>query len=265
MEKVSPAVRKSVHSLATSKGRRTEGAFVTERTKNVLDLLEGPFALRWLVATTAWFENHGDLKVPESKCLKASTADMERMTSLSTAPDVLAVFELPQRDNSAIGLNTESLYLALDGIQDPGNMGTIVRLADWFGVDTILAGNTTVDVFNPKCVISTMGSIARVKVVYCNLPTVLNEAVQKGISVWGTFLDGENIYDLPEAEAPSGIIVMGNEGNGISDAVAANVTKRLLIPAYPPGRSGAESLNVAMATAITLAEFRRRDALALKR
>lgn len=231
---------------------------MTERSKNVLDLLGGPFTLRYLVATAAWFEAHPEVKVPISKCLQATAADMERMTSLSTPSDVITVFDLPYTTDTPPAIEPDKLYLALDGIQDPGNMGTIVRLADWFGVDTILAGQSTVDIFNPKCVISTMGSIARVKVTYCDLPAVLGGAVAAHIPVWGTFLDGENLYDLPTGTLTTGIIVMGNEGNGISANVAKTVTNRLFIPPYPPERNGAESLNVAMATAITLAEFRRR-------
>lgn len=258
MEKVSSAIRKSVKSLETAKGRRAEHAFVTERTKNVIELLNSPFHLRWLIATTAWFENHRDITVCDSKCLVASTADMERMSSLSTPSDVMAVFDLPSVE-PRITLDKTKLYLALDGIQDPGNMGTIVRLADWFGVDTIFAGRGTVDPFNPKSIISSMGSIARVKVVECDLNDVLQNARKLGLKVFGTFMSGQNIFELTLQSTQAGVIVMGNEGNGISDEIANLITDRITIPSFPPGNRGAESLNVAMATAITLAEFRRRN------
>lgn len=256
MESVTTSIRKIVKSLASPKGRREYRAFVTERSKNVLELLDSRFTLRWLIATSAWFENHRLPKIPQGKCLKATTADMERMTSLSTPSDVIAVFDLPVQD-SALSPLQSTLYLALDGIQDPGNMGTIIRLADWFGIDTIFAGHGTVDAFNPKSIIASMGSIARVNVVECDLDELLRDATSRGITVWGTFMEGINIYDAVETEVPTGIIVMGNEGNGISSSVASMVTHRVTIPPYPADRKGAESLNVAMATAIILAQFRR--------
>lgn len=181
---------------------------------------------------------------------------MERMTSLNTPSDVIAVFDLPVPDLSINPLQS-TLYLALDGIQDPGNMGTIIRLADWFGIDTIFAGHGTVDAFNPKSIIASMGSIARVNIVECDLDVLLRDATSREITVWGTFMDGMNIYEAVESEDPTGIIVMGNEGNGISNSVASMVTHRVTIPPYPAGVKSAESLNVAMATAIILAEFRR--------
>lgn len=257
MDKMTASIRKTVKSLSTAKGRRMHNAFVTERTKNVLDLIDGPFTLKWLLATQAWFDSHKEL-ISEYHSLSylATSADMERMTSLNTHSDVMAVFDMPEESSVDVILKDNTLYLALDGIQDPGNLGTIIRIADWFGVHTIFAGKDTVSVFNTKCVISTMGSIARVKVVYCDLPHLLEQAENKKMNVWGTFLDGENIYDMPLGDNPAGIIVMGNEGNGISDSVAQYVTRRLLIPTYPRGRNDIESLNVAMATAITLSYMR---------
>lgn len=254
MERITNAQRKIIRSLSTVKGRRAEGAFAVEGTKSVLDLLGGTFVLRTLVATAEWYDTHR-VCCDRSVMLRAVTADMERMSSLSTPPDVIAVFETPVAGD--LILDRDRLVVAVDGVQDPGNLGTILRLCDWFGVSDILASHTTVDVFNPKCVMATMGSIARVGVHYVDLPSVLGDAEKARITVWGTFLDGTDIYDIPDGEPRTGVIVMGNEGKGISDDVARVVNRRILIPAYPPGRQGAESLNVAMATAITLAEFRR--------
>ena len=256
MEKVSAAIRKVVKSLSTSKGRRNEHAFVTERTKNVLELLNSSFRLRWLIAGNLWFESHKELHVDSGKCLIATRADMERMTSLNTPSEVIAVFELPEAPTDII-FHKSKLYLALDAIQDPGNLGTIIRLADWFGVDTILAGAGTVDAFNPKCIISSMGSISRVKVFECNLEKTIATARHEGLNIWGTFMDGTSIYDIDSNQRSGGIIVMGNEGNGISPHIAELVSKRITIPSFPPGSEGPESLNVAMATAIILSEFRR--------
>lgn len=254
MEKITATIRKTVKSLSTAKGRREHSAFLTERTKNVLELLGGRFQLRWLIGTYAWFESHPQLNVPAEKLFQATSVDMERMTSLSTPSDVMAVFEMP--DYEWFGeLNIDELYLALDNVQDPGNMGTIIRLADWFGVRTIFASLDCVDAFNPKTVISSMGSIARVRVVSCHLDNVLKKAREFNVPVWGTFMQGESIYNLKDNTR--GIIVMGNEGKGISTEVEELVTRKITIPGYPEESASAESLNVAMATAITLAEFRR--------
>ena len=148
------------------------------------------------------------------------------------------------------------LILALDGVQDPGNMGTILRIADWFGIREVVCSEHTADCFNPKVVQATMGAIARVRVHYLPLTEWLAQAVQAGVSVYGTFLDGETIYDAPLTTG--GIVVMGSEGKGVSAQVAALVTHRLYIPSFPAGVPTSESLNVATATAIVCSEFRRR-------
>ena len=151
-------------------------------------------------------------------------------------------------------INTQELSLALDGVQDPGNLGTIIRIADWFGITHIYCSQDTADVYNPKVVQATMGSIARVKVEYGNL-LALVESLPADVPVYGTLLDGDNIYQ--QQLENRGLIVMGNEGKGISPALAKKVNRRLLIPNFPEGRATADSLNVAIATAITCSEFRR--------
>ena len=145
---------------------------------------------------------------------------------------------------------------ALDGVQDPGNLGTIVRIADWWGIDHVVCSHDTADVFAPKVVQATMGAIARVKVSYVDLPQWL-ESLPNKVAVCGTFLDGDNIYAAPLPH--SGILVMGNEGKGISADVEALVNRRLLIPSFPAHRPTSESLNVAIATAVAVAEFRRQQ------
>jgi TrmH family RNA methyltransferase len=147
-----------------------------------------------------------------------------------------------------------NLVLALDRVQNPGNLGTIIRLADWFGISDIVCSEDTADCFNPKVVQATMGAILRVRVHYTNLAKWLGE--QRGVKVYGTFLEGENIYSM--ALDKNGVIVMGNEGQGVSSEVAAKVSHKLLIPPYPADRCGSESLNVAVATAVICSEFRRR-------
>ena len=246
---------KYIRSLELKKNRQAEGVFLAEGHKLVGDLL-GHFPCRFLAATAEWFA------VPENRCkvsadetAEVSEEELSRASLLKTPQQVLAIFEQPRSptDPSVI---RQSLCLALDDVQDPGNLGTIVRIADWFGIEHIFCSNGTADIYNPKTVQATMGAIARVKLHYCNLPEFIGNASEKNIPVFGTFLDGENIYTqhLPK----NGIIVMGNEGNGISEQIAQKVSNRLLIPNYPQGCETSESLNVAVATAIVCAEFRRR-------
>ena len=187
------------------------------------------------------------------------TAEELARVSLQRAPQgVLAVFEKPQpvAAQSLLPVAGRSLCLALDGVQDPGNVGTIVRIADWWGIEHVICSHDTADVFAPKTVQSTMGALGRVGVHYTGLPAWL-DALPAGTPVYGTLLDGDNLYD--SELTPHGIIVMGNEGNGLSSAVRERVSHRLLIPSFPPDRPTSESLNVAVATAVTCAEFRRRS------
>lgn len=254
----SAAERKLVQSLQHTKHRRDEGLFTIEGTRGVCDTL-GLFPTEMIIATNQWLEANASRlsELPEQvRMLTASPAEMARMSTMKAPQGVLAVCRIPVSDCEP-DIEPDELVLALDCVQDPGNLGTIIRLADWFGVRTILASTDTVDVYNPKVVQATMGALARVKVHYCNLPQVLAGATEKwGIGVFGTFLNGDNIY---EASLPAGaILVMGNEGNGISDEVARSIGARLLIPSFPPGMQKVESLNVATATAIALGEWRRR-------
>ncbi len=238
-------------SLGSKKMRMKHGLFIAEGEKCMLDTL-GAFELENIVATEAWLESHA---MPEGvrggDVLTASGQVMRKISTLATPPEVLAVFRLPEEE-SVQPLDLNKLYLCLDGIQDPGNLGTIIRTADWFGFDEIYASKDTVDLFNPKTVQSTMGSLKRVRVRYVDLPQLLRESGVRNI--YGTLLDGENIFTTPLES--NGVIVMGNEGNGLSEPIRALVSKPLLIPPYNEG-SHAESLNVAIATAITIAQFRR--------
>lgn len=191
---------------------------------------------------------------------------MKRISALSSPSPVLAVVRKPEdiyiNDVSKLTslLSKGGLYLALDTIRDPGNLGTILRIADWFGIDAVFATKDTVDVFNPKVVQATMGAIFRVKMHYVDLPALSDVVLTAGGKIFGTFLDGLNIYSRPldnGDEAPV-LIVIGNESEGISPAMAKLVTDRLYIPPYPADDPGSESLNAAVATALTVAEFRRR-------
>ncbi len=237
IEHLSKAQVKWVRSLQQKKNRDAEGVFVAEGEKCVNDL-RGAFQLV-LLAT------------PDN----ASPMEIEQMSSLRTPQGVIAVFRKPIPDTQYM---TSRLLLALDGVQDPGNLGTIIRTCDWFGVHDILCSRDTADCYNPKVVQATMGALARVRLHYVELPEVIAALRQQGIPLYGTLLDGRNIYDtkaIPDRH--KGVIVMGNEGNGISEAVRSLITHPLRIPSYPPDTPTSESLNVGIATAITLAEFRR--------
>ena len=243
---------KYIRSLEVKKNRKEEHAFVAEGHKLVGDLL-GHFSCRLLVATRSWLDIHPQVGADE--VIEVTQEELTRASLQKTPQDVLAIFEQPDYPMNPEVIS-QSLCLALDDVQDPGNLGTIIRVADWFGIEHIFCSLGTVDVYNPKTIQATMGALARVKLHYCNLPSLI--ASLGDVPVYGTFLDGKNIYG--EDLGTNGLIVMGNEGKGVSQEVADMVNKRLYIPNYPPQRETSESLNVAMATGIVCAEFRRRDA-----
>lgn len=244
---------KFIRQLEQKKYRRREQLFVAEGTKVVGDLLHR-YQPASLFATAEYLADHPFLYGKDYEITEITHDELQRLSFLQHPQQVLALFPMPSfisTDNAEIASKTiEQLSIALDGVQDPGNLGTIIRIADWFGIDTIVCSPDTADAWSPKVVQATMGSIARVRIVYTDLQEYLSKAT---VPICGTLLDGENIYaqKLPQ----EAIIVMGNEGNGISPAIRQLVTHRLLIP---PFRPGAESLNVAIATAITCSEFRRR-------
>lgn len=239
---------KLVRALKTKKGREKQGFFVAEGPKVVGDLLAAGFELVEL------FEEEEDIK---------------KVSFLQHPQGKLGIFKLPEQTKTKVGecettvgaerkvlLGENELALALDGVQDPGNLGTIIRVADWFGVERIFCSMDTADCWNPKVVQATMGSIARVKMYYLNLNELIN-SLPTGYPIYGTLLDGEDIYE--EKLSANGLIVMGNEGNGISAAIRQWVNRKLLIPNFSVGTTRAESLNVAIATAVVCSEFKRRE------
>lgn len=243
---------KYIRSLELKKNRNKEGKFVAEGHKVVEDLLVlQPADL--IVATSEWLKGKhlGDA----TEIIEVTDEELQKVSFLQHPQQVLAVFKQnATRRYTAESVDTTQLSLALDGVQDPGNLGTIIRIADWFGITHIYCSEDTADVYNPKVVQATMGSIARVKVEYGNL-LALVESLPTDFPVYGTLLDGNNIYQQ-ELEN-RGLIVMGNEGKGISPALTQKINRKLLIPNFPEGRATADSLNVAIATAITCSEFRR--------
>ena len=241
---------KLIRSLELKKNRKRENLFVAEGPKVVGDLLKAGFLPHSIFSTK-----------PHDNAQLITDDELRRISFLQHPQEVLALFEIPSGNHTShlssltshLSSLTSHLSLALDGIQDPGNLGTIIRIADWFGISTIFCSQDTADCYNPKVVQATMGSIAHVNIVYGDLVKLLSETT---LPVYGTLLDGENIYQ--QELTKEGIIVMGNEGNGISQEVRPLITHRLLIPNFSTQGETAESLNVAIATAITCSEFRRR-------
>lgn len=240
---------KYIRSLELKKNRNKEGKFVAEGFKVVDDLLALQSA-DLIVATSEWLR--GKHFGAETEVIEVTDEELKKVSFLQHPQQVLAVFR--QATSGDYSINTSELSLALDGVQDPGNLGTIIRIADWFGITHIYCSQDTADVYNPKVVQATMGSIARVKVEYGDLLGLV-ESLPADVPVYGTLLDGDNIYQ--QKLENRGLIVMGNEGKGISPALAKKVNHKLLIPNFPEGRATADSLNVAIATAITCSEFRR--------
>ena len=244
---------KYIHQLELKKFRKQEGLFIAEGHKVVGDLLRAGFKPRQIFAVQDWItDNSSQLSVLDSQLSGVNLEELTRLSLLQHPQQVLALFPIP--DEQTIPSPKNALSILLDNVQDPGNLGTIIRIADWFGIDTIYCSLGTVDAWNPKVVQATMGSIARVHIKYVD-PQLLFDSLPDKFPVYGTFLDSDNIYTQQLSQ--QGIIVMGNEGNGISDAVRARVTHKLLIPDFHNGDT-ADSLNVAIATAITCSEFRRR-------
>jgi TrmH family RNA methyltransferase len=245
---------KLIRSLDQKKNRLTTGLFIAEGKKLVFDLLKSEIVGSEVFCTSI-IANQLSTYSQDIKIEIIEKDELSKISFLKTTPEIVAVFEIPK---SVIDWNKikNVLTLVLDGIQDPGNMGTIVRLADWFGIRNIICSEDCADLYNPKTIQATMGAFARVKVHYTKLPEFLNNATGLNIPVYGAFLEGENLYkcDL----TTEGIIVMGNEGNGITADVANFISRKINIPSYPPGVITSESLNVAIATAVICSEFRRR-------
>ena len=241
---ITKAEIQSIKALADKRGRVEQGAFIAEGEKLVAELRASNLVVRKVYATKPLFS---DAEVIAER-------DMERISQLKSSNSTLAVVEIPRYKLSAADPK-KNLVLALDRVQNPGNLGTIIRLADWFGITDIVCSADSADCFNPKVIQATMGAIIRVRVHYTSLPQWLEQQKDSGVNIYGTFLDGENIYKTEKSRC--GVIVMGNEGQGISPECEKSVTHRLYIPPYPAECAGSESLNVAIATAITCSEFRR--------
>ena len=254
---LSKAKIKYLNSLKVNKGRTKLGCFVVEGDKMVQDIIQSDWTITELYAQSHWIEKLGvEDKNKIGKIVAIDLREMKKVSSLKNPHNVLAIVKIPELDPKA-NPPVNNLSLALDRIQDPGNLGTIIRIAAWFGIENIYCSNDSVDVFNPKVVQSTMSALLRVNVWYTDLSSLAKWYHKNSLPVYGTLINGKDIFleDLHSA----GLILMGNESSGISTLLQEQVNHRIAIPHYPANHcSRIESLNVASATAIVCAEFRRR-------
>lgn len=235
---------KLITSLGKKKYRNHHKLFMVEGVKSIKEFLQSNVELNQLFTTDITL-----FDVDVSKTVLINHSELKKISSLTTPNNAVAIFNI--QPPKSIDLN--KLVVALDNVNDPGNLGTIIRLCDWFGVNDLICSFGTVDCYNPKVVQATMGSLARVNITYLDLSNFLHE--NKVSHVYGTFMEGENVYTSPITE--KGILVLGNEANGISKEIEPLITKRLTIPKFGSLKK-TESLNVATATAIFLSEFKRR-------
>jgi len=251
---ISKNKQKLIAGLARKKNREKEGLFLVEGDKMINELFASSIIIKTLIATPEFLSGH--TLSASIEVIEASKDEIRKVSLLHNAQQAIAICVIPQQEFYwEKGKN--DLILALDTIQDPGNLGTIIRLADWFGIKEVVCSPGTVDIYNPKTIQATMGAIFRVNVTYQHLPPFLEEANSYGLPVYGAFLEGEEIYKLNLSS--KGIIVMGNEGQGISQEVANKISQKIFIPSYPKGTPTSESLNVSMAASIICSEFRRRQ------
>jgi len=249
---------KQFRLLKEKKYRQESAMFLVEGQKMIEEALRSVYILDTLICTSEWAESHRDLtKIFMGNLCLATSRQIEQISNLNTPQSVLGVLKIPHFKIEFPGCCKE-LCLFLDSISDPGNLGTILRLADWFGIEDVFCNLGTVDLYNPKVVQATMGSIFRVKVHYIDGVAFLNQYCNKsGNAIYGASLQGENIFQASLDK--KGLIVLGNESTGISKEIEGFIDKKIFIPSYPEKRNTAESLNVSVAAAIICSEFRRRN------
>ena len=246
---------KRIKSLALKKYRQKEKMFLVEGDKNVLEVLHSNYKVEQLFATEDFLsENQSHIK-HASEIISATEAEIKKLSLQKNPQRSLAVCNLPANNLTPEKLENLSLYL--DGIQDPGNLGTLIRICDWFGINQLFCSPDTADLYNPKVIQASMGSFCRVTISYLSFNVILNVTRELKIPVYGTFLNGKNIYSqkLPS----SALLVIGNEGNGIRATVEKEIENKITIPRFTGQNKGAESLNAAVATGIICAEFKRQQ------
>ena len=230
---------KLIQSLNRKKDRDETGFFLVEGNKMVEEALRSEYQIETLVCTAQFADQHSEIHSKAKEVIEADKDSIQKASLLQNPQEALAIIRRPSIIQPNLNLDTD-LCLALDFIQDPGNLGTILRIADWFGIHTLICSENTVDVFNPKVVQASMGAIFRINTWYTNLESFLTETLKSQTPVYGTFMDGNNIYQ--EQLTRNGIIVLGNEGNGISDQIAQLVNRRIAIPTFSTNPNKAESL-----------------------
>ncbi len=246
MDKKIPLPVNLIEKLKEKKHRTEKGLFLVEGATSVLELLDSNLHIEHLVVSEAfWNDYRGKLEKPGCPISPIHEGEVKKMSSLEHNISAIAIVKQPELAEATY---SKGITIALDGIRDPGNLGTLVRIADWYGIDTIIASDDTTDIYNPKAIAGSMGSFLRTRVIYTNLADYLSNSP---VPVFGTYLNGENIHttDLPK----SGILVIGNESNGVSKHISQFIKRKLTIPRF----GGAESLNAAIATAVVLDNWRR--------
>ena len=252
---------KFINLLKKKKYRNETGLFIAEGAKLVNEILSSGFQVSLLFAIPEWMNSsHHKIQANIKEVITINQEELKRISTQKNPNQVLAVVEQPAYKLTDDEL-TNNLSIVLDSINDPGNLGTIIRIGDWFGINNLICSNSTVDVYNPKVIQATMGSICRVKIHYIKLEELLSKYQNiKGFSIYGSFIEGSNIYETEISE--KGFIVMGNESHGISSELAPFISNRLSIPNYSQKLgSNPESLNVSVAAGIICSEFRRRASI----
>lgn len=253
---IGKSTTKRIKSLALKKYRQKENLFLVEGDKNVLEVLQSNFIVNQLFATGSFLVEHSPHIKQAKQITKVEIDEIKKVSLLKNPQNSLAICTLPEKKLLPEKLD-ESLSLYLDGIQDPGNLGTLIRICDWFGINQLFCSPDTADLFNPKVIQASMGSFCRVNVWYSPFQTILKIARYSNTLVFGTFLNGKNVYT--EKLPPKALLVIGNEGNGIRESVKKEIQHKITIPRFAQNNSGAESLNAAVATGIICAEFKRQQ------
>ena len=234
---------KLIRALGQKKQRRAHGLFLVQGEKNVLELVKTDYRVQQVFATQDFLDRHSQCLIGY-ECIEATLEDLTKASTLVSNNAAIAIVEIPQ----LIEPEAEGFMIALDGVSDPGNLGTIIRLADWYGIKHIVASEECADPYSPKTISATMGSFARVTVTQLNLPDYLKHA---HLPIYGAFLDGDNVHNV--SFSAQGILLMGSESHGIREQTSQYVTNKITIPSF----GGAESLNVAMAAGIIIDNIRR--------
>lgn len=241
---------KRIRSLSDKKERQQQGLFIAEGDKTCRDIIGSKIRINSIYATADWLEQYTQIMPEGCECVVLTQKELEKLSRHNAPQQAILLAHIPE---NALNLETDSLTLVLDNLQDPGNLGTIIRTADWYGIQNIFCSSDTVDAYNPKVVDSTMGSIGRVNIVYGDIAELLQK--HKNIQVYGALLNGESVYTAP-LQTPA-FLIIGNEGKGISKEIMHLINR----PLHIPGKGGAESLNAAVATAILCDHFAQKTTL----